>query len=493
MSNLVDRGRRQLLLAGVAVMSLVCASCGLASGANRDLSKAITSGGGNNGGSLGLGTGSSGGTGAASASASGAGSASGGAGSAGASTAGGAVSGSSGAAGGTGAATGAGGSTGGGAGGAPSAQAAYETIGIRSGVIYLGLHAPATGAAPIPLQAFATGTKLFWENHTVFGHQVVMNFMDDQYNPSVARQVCESMSRQDLLVIGGAGTDQIQACATDPVLSSTHTPYFSAGVTTNGLTGLPYYFAVSQTYAAQSSNVLAMTSQLYGGDATAKWAVVTENTPNFTDTTQAMEQVLRSKGIAYCEVRPPKYYSDSDVSNTVTQTKSCGAKVVYLDVDPNFWIAMVRDASAQLFTPDWVGPGITNGEDLVATPVCGEQPSIKAAFLSPYMGLDRQPPDFSGESNPAPDAPAAERDIELLIYGASQVAYDAMLSLGSFANLTRDNLIAAMAKFSASYGSQLTVFPTVNMAGGQGHFGGTGMWELQLSCSQAQYLTAGRL
>lgn len=495
MSNLVDRGRRQLLLAGVAVMSLVCASCGLASGANRDLSKAITSGGGNNGGSTGLGAGS-GSTGAQSGSASGAGSSSGGAGSAGASPAGGAESGSSGAAGGAGAGTGAGGSTGGGGGGAPSAQAAYETFGIRSGVIYLGLHAPATGAAPIPLQAFATGTKLFWENHTVFGHQVVMNFMDDQYNPSVARQVCESMSRQDLLVIGGAGTDQIQACATDPVLSSTHTPYLSAGVTTNGLTGLPYYFAVSQTYAAQSSNVLAMTSQLYGGDATAKWAVVTENTPNFNDTTQAMEQVLRSKGIAYCEVRPPKYYSDSDVSNAVTQAKSCGGtqpKVVYLDVDPNFWISMVRDAQLQLFAPDWVGPGITNGEDLVATPVCGEQANIKAAFLSPYMGLDRQPADFTGESNPAPDAPAAERDIELLIYGASQVAYDAMLSLGSFANLTRDNLIAAMAKFSAGYGQQLTVFPSINMAAGQGHFGGTGMWELQLSCTQNQYLTAGRL
>jgi hypothetical protein len=109
------------------------------------------------------------------------------------------------------------------------------------------------------------------------------------------------------------------------------------------------------------------------------------------------------------------------------------------------------------------------------------------------MGLDKQPQDFASESNPAPDAPAAERDIELLIYGASQVAYDAMLSVGSFANLTRDNLIAAMSRFSASYGPQLTVFPTVNMAGGQGHFGGTGMWELQLSCSQNQYVTAGKL
>jgi branched-chain amino acid transport system substrate-binding protein len=497
MRNLLDHKDRRRALATVGALSLLCTSCGLASGSAGDLSRSMTAGG-NGGLAIGPGGSSSGATGGAAGSASGTG-ASSGAGATGASAGGGAVPGSSGAAGaagGTGAAGSAGGGGGGAAGGAASAQAAYETIGIRNGVIYLGLHAPATGAAPIPLQAFATGTKLFWENHTVFGHQVVMNFMDDRYSPSTARQVCESMSRQDLLVIGGAGTDQIQACATDPVLSSTHTPYFSAGVTTNGLTGLPYYFAVSQTYAAQSSNVLTMTSQLYPADANGKWAIVTENTPNFNDTTQAMEQVLRSKGIPYCEVRPPKYYSDSDVSNTVSQAKSCGGtqpKVVYLDVDPNFWIAMVRDASTQLFLPDWVGPGITNGEDLVATPVCGEQPNINAAFLSPYMGLDREPPDFASESNPAPDTPTAERDIELLIYGASQVAYDAMLSLGSFANLTRDNLIAAMARFSASYGQQLTVFPTVNMASGQGHFGGTGMWELKLSCSQNQYTTAGRL
>lgn len=496
MSESVEPKPRRRAWATVGALSLLCSSCGLASGSAGDLSRSMTAngGGGANGAeSIGPGGGASSATGSAAGSASGGGSTAA-AGATGASATGGTGSGTGAAAGAGGTAAG-GGATGAG-GGASAATAAYETIGIRNGVIYLGLHAPATGAAPIPLQAFATGTKLFWENHTVFGHQVVMNFVDDQYNPSVARQVCESMSRQDLLVIGGAGTDQIQACATDPVLSSSHTPYFSAGVTSNGLTSLPYYFAISQTYAAQSSNVFTMTSQLYGPDANSKWAVVTENTPNFNDTTQAMEQVLRSKGIGYCEVRPPKNYSDSDVSNTVTQAASCGGtkpKVVYLDVDPNFWIAMVRDASAQLFTPDWVGPGITNGEDLVATPVCGEQPSIKASFLSPYMGLDKQPQDFASESNPAPDAPAAERDIELLIYGASQVAYDAMLSVGSFANLTRDNLIAAMSRFSASYGPQLTVFPTVNMAGGQGHFGGTGMWELQLSCSQNQYVTAGKL
>lgn len=381
-----------------------------------------------------------------------------------------------------------------------SSQAAYERTGISANTIDIGIHAPETGAAPIPLQAFATGAKLFWENHLIFGHQVVMNFMNDQYNPSVARQVCEQLSRSNFLVIGGAGTDQIQACATDPVLAQSHTPYLSAGVTTNGLTNLFNYFAISQTYAQQSPEVYTMASQLYPTPAAGKWAVVTEDTPNFNDATTSMSQVLAAHGISYKVIRTPKYYSQQDAVSAVTQAHQFGATTVYLDVDPNFWIDMVGAAQQQLYTPAWVGPGITNGENVVAAPVCGQQPQVSAAFLSPYPGLDRQPAGFSAESNPPADSPAAERDLEMLIYGISEIVYRAMLSVGSITNLTRDNFIAAMHHFSAGYdpsapsspaAAPLTVSPSLNSGGG--HFAGTGAWELQLHCSSQEYVTKGLL
>ncbi len=469
-------------IALLTCVGILSGACGLSSGDANDLKQALANGGGS---ALGLsgngGVGGTSGSGASSATgsgASGAGSSALGSNSGGGAASGGAASGS-----GRSGASGSSGSSGGGGG-------AYEQVGITSTTINIGIHAPETGAAPVPLQAFATGAKLFWENHTVFGHKVVMSFQDDQYNPSVARQVCESMSRQDFLVIGGAGTDQIQACATDPVLSASHTPYVSDGVTTNGLTSLPYYFAITQSYAAQSPEVFQMTSQLYSADVHKTWAVVTENTPNFSDAQASMDQTLSQNGIHYCNVPTPKYFSEQDASNAVSAAKSCGAAVVYLDIDPNFWIDMVREAQAQLFVPDWVGPGLTNGEDLVAAPVCGEQAQAKAAFLSPFPGLDRQPPDFTSESNPAPDTPAAERDLEMDIYGASQVVYYAMLSVGSIQNLTRDNFISAMQKFSAAYGQQLTVYPTVHFGG---HFGGTGAWEEQLNCTKQEYTTAGLL
>ena len=465
------RRRRLALLVCVALAS---AACGLSPGAASDLQRAIGQGGGL--GSSGLsGSSGSGGAGGTLGTSTGSGGAGGSRGSGGGSTASP-----------TAAVPGGGGGAGGGGGGGGGA---YETTGVTATTINLGIHAPETGAAPVPLQAFATGAKLFWENHTVFGRQVVMTFQDDQYNPSVARQVCENMSRQDFLVIGGAGTDQIQACATDPVLAQTHTPYLSDGVTTNGLTGLPYYFAISQSYAAQSPEVYSMVSQLYGGDSKKTWAVVVENTPNFADTEASIDAVLNQNGVHYCNVGTPKYFSESDAQNAVTAARSCGATVVYLDVDPNFWIDMVREAQAQVFTPDWVGPGLTNGEDLVAAPVCGEQPQIKASFLSPFPGLDKQPAGFSSESNPAPDTPAADRDIELDVYGVSEVVYQALLSLGSIQNLTRDNFIAAMSHFSASFGHQLSVYRTVNFNGG--HFGGIGAWEEQLNCGQQEYTTPG--
>jgi hypothetical protein len=390
----------------------------------------------------------------------------------------------------TGSGTGTG--TGGGSSGGSLSNAKYETVGISAKQITLGLHAPQTGAAPVPLQAFQTGTKLFWENHTVFGRKVVVNFFDDQYNPSVARQRCEALSRNSFFVIGGAGTDQIQACATDPVLRASHTPYVSVGVTTNGLTNLPYYYAVTQTYAAQMPEVWTMANQLYPTNAKGKWAIVTEDTPNFEDVTNAAVNLLKAHHIAYKVIRAPKAGSAGQAAAVVNQAAAFTGRsggTVFLDVDPNFWINMIAASGQSLYSPAWVGPGVTQGEDLVAGPVCGVQPYIKAAFLSPFMGLDREPKAFKAQNNPKPDDLKTNRDVELLLYGMNEMLYHAMLSVGSIDKLTRDNFIAAMANFKAVHGKDLSVLPTVDFKGG--HFGSTGSWIEKLSCSKLEYTTVG--
>jgi len=372
--------------------------------------------------------------------------------------------------------------------GGTTGSAGGSRVGISSTVIRLGLHAPQTGAAPVPLRAFQTGTKLFWEDHKIFGHKVVVDFLDDQYKPSVARQVCEELARKDFLVIGGAGTDQIQACASDPVLGRSHTPYLSEGVTTNGLTTIPNYFAISQTYAAQTPEVYTNARNVYPTEAAGNWAIVTTQSPNFDDVTTAMASVLRSHHVTYKVFRTPKDGSAQDASNLVNALRSFGAKTVFLTISPNFWLDILGAAGAT-YRPAWVGPGVTMGENLVANIACNEQPGIKATFLSPFFALDREPSGFKNERNPSPDALPAERDLELDIYAASEVVYRALLSVGSIKNLTRENFIANMAHFSASYGHDLTVYPTVRYNGG--HFGGTGAWSEKLNCARQQYVTVG--
>src|SRR5690349_6390551 len=120
--------------------------------------------------------------------------------------------GAGGTAGGTG---GTGGTTGGGAGG--GATAAGDRTGITDTEIRIGIHAPVTGAAPIPQSAFEEGKDVFWNspNGKVYGRKVTVFFEDDKFDPATAVQKCRKMVETDkvFVLIGGGGADQITACA----------------------------------------------------------------------------------------------------------------------------------------------------------------------------------------------------------------------------------------------------------------------------------------
>ena len=370
-----------------------------------------------------------------------------------------------------------------------SAGSAGTRTGITKDTIYIGLHAPQTGAAPVPVQAFATGTKLFWENHTVFGHRVVMEFMDDQYTPSVARRDCEEMAQHDFLITG-VGSDQVVACATDPVLAQGHTPYFGEGVTGRGpIADQANYFALSQTWATQTPEVWRMANQLYPNDVKGKWAIISADSSTFDEETSAAASFLQARGVTFTVIRASKYANQQNADNVVTKARQFGATAIFLLIAPEPFIDMVQSAARQLYTPAWVGPGISNALNLGAAAECGLQPNIKAAFMSPMMGIDREPPGFAQESDPPPDGVSSVRDLELYIYGASEAIYRAMLATGSIENLTRENFLAAMATFTAKYGTDLTVLPS--FAFHNNRFGGQGMWPLGINCAKQQYVTIG--
>jgi len=95
-----------------------------------------------------------------------------------------------------------------------------DATGVTSTSITIGIHAPLAGAAPLKNESFQKGKDLYWLRGSgpdvkIYGRTVKVVFADDHYNPTHARSVCQTMAEQQhaMLLVGGGGTDQIQACA----------------------------------------------------------------------------------------------------------------------------------------------------------------------------------------------------------------------------------------------------------------------------------------
>ncbi len=131
-------------------------------------------------------------------------------------------------------------------------------IDFKNKVVKIALHGPLTGAG-VPQESFRTGTPKYWKNHKLAnGFSVDAVAIDDKYNAPDALRACNAAAKEYFLIVGGAGTDQIQACAQSQVLRRGNVPYLSAGVTEAGLGALPNYFATSLTYKQQGPLVIKM-------------------------------------------------------------------------------------------------------------------------------------------------------------------------------------------------------------------------------------------
>jgi hypothetical protein len=344
--------------------------------------------------------------------------------------------------------------------------------GITPTEIRVGVHAPQTGTgAPLP-PSFQDGVQVYWKNpaHKVCGRTVVVDFQDDKYTPQTARDVCGPMSRRDFLVIGAAGTDQIQSCATMPDIANNGVPYLSAGVTTNGLTGLRHYFAITLTYAQQASLVLRNAQQQHLG--MKKWAIVTSNTNNFKDAREAMKSVLQAAHVPFVDI-PVDATNDNGIQSraaaTGTQIATGGYDTVFLDTSPGYFIYMSGTASKQGFTGTYTGPGVTMTEVTVAQLVCaGTAGIVKANFLAPYPGIDRASSEFKTATGGKYD------DIYWSLWGLSQSLEGA---LNNASSLTREGFISSLLQATLPNG----VYPPSRFAGQ--HFGGTGVYSQKMNCT----------
>ena len=375
--------------------------------------------------------------------------------------------------------------TGGGSGGKAAAPAAPvkgkgNTTGIdfNKKVIKVVVHGPLTGAG-VPQNSFKTGGPKYWMQsgpgggpRTILGgFKVEVEAVDDKYNAQDALRACNGAASKAFLIIGGAGTDQIQACAQSQVLRRGNVPYLSSGVTEAGLGKLQNYFATSLTYRQQSPLVVRAAKE--NGFLNKKWAVVITGTPNFADARESIVAELTKAGVAG---KSGKFSKDNDVYLTEKAPNNCetlaaqlrggGYESIYFLGQPLFFGLCVKSYPEPVYT----GPGPSFGITSVGNIACqGSRGSYRGFYLHPT-------PDTQTAQGKAQGAPKFTDDIEAGIWsGMQQLEQGFALHNGP---LNRQSFIAGNAKGSIKGGVAL---PAIYNGGSR--FGGTGAYLNKITCN----------
>jgi ABC-type branched-subunit amino acid transport system substrate-binding protein len=358
----------------------------------------------------------------------------------------------------------------------------YIGPGITDTEIVIGIHAPVSGAAPFPQNSFSDGAAVYWEaladKGGVFGRNVKVVFQDDEFNPATAKRVCQRMVEQDhaFLLIGGGGADQITACAN--YANSVGVPYLSAGVNETGLANIRAYFAISLTYSQQSP-LLAQLAKRSG----KKVAIAVADTGSFDDAFASIQKAMADGGldIVYKD-RIPKSASQAEALSVANELRTSGAEVVYILSSPTTFLNIASAAGGQGYVPQYIGPGITAGLNLVAQVGC---PNIGAAqFLSPFPQLDvidKIDPEYQ-QAYQAKRGKAGD-DIGIALWGLAKTLHKMFEAAGK--DMTRQSFVQTLesgAKFESG------VYPPVQYSA-TNHLGGQQTHLLQADCNARQYKT----
>jgi branched-chain amino acid transport system substrate-binding protein len=393
----------------------------------------------------------------------------------------------------------------------PGAPVSGDRTGITDTTITIGVHAPTTGAAPIESVVFEKGGDVYWrwlesKGQDVLGRQVKVVFRNDEYRPTTAVAVCSQMAENDkaFLLIGGAGTDQINACAS--YADQKGIPYLSPGVQEAGLGSRSNYFAVSMTYRAQMQPLVQLLKRMNakssldkygsvnGGDGKIKIAHVRPNTPNFDDADAALSDAVKAAGWEYKTYSVVKEGNSSEAQTVAAQLQQQGFDVVVPITAPLFTSQLVIQADKNGYKPQWSGVAITNNVNAMIDTACkGNNPGMNGAvFFSPWPGLleltDPGKPldkDFVEAAKKFAPSVLNRKNGDLLyaLWGIMRTIHQMFEKAGP--NVTRESFIQVNRSFSYKSG----LFPTLNY-GGQA-FGAKDVNVLLGRCSQGGNTSEG--
>ncbi|MEX2292223.1 MAG: ABC transporter substrate-binding protein [Acidimicrobiales bacterium] len=362
-----------------------------------------------------------------------------------------------------------------------------DRTGISDTEIRIGIHAPVTGAAPIPQNSFEEGKEVFWNSPDgkIGARKVRVFFEDDKFDPATAVQRCKKMVEQDkvFLLIGGGGADQITACA--KYAQSAGVPYLSAGVNEAGLANLRSYFALSTTYAQQSPIIVQMVQKQFAGK---KIGIAVADSGSFNDAYDSIKKAFAAAGfdVVY-DKRIPKSANAGDGANIANAMQQSGAEVIYFLSSPTTFL-YVANGLNPAYSPQFVGPGITSGLNTVANIGCSapRRGVDKAIFFSPFPQLDVIDKIDPGYQK-AYQAQLGKKgdDLGLALWGLSRQLKTMFDVAGP--NMSRQSFVAAIENGKPFAGG---VYPPVTFTA-RNHFGGSQVHVLQADCGSGSFKTIG--
>jgi ABC-type branched-subunit amino acid transport system substrate-binding protein len=381
----------------------------------------------------------------------------------------------------------AGGTTGGG-GAAALTLTGKDTTGTSADTITVGLHAPVTGAAPLPAASFEKSNDLYWrwltetKGEKVLGRsKVKVVFKDDKYTPNTAIQACREEASQAFLLVGAGGTDQIQACA--QFANQSKVPYLSVGVTEVGLKDLDTYFGLGMSYPAQTELLAQYVKKTFPGK---KVAAIITNTPNFDDAANAWDAAVKKQGLPYFKtLRHPKG-NNSWITSYASEMKGAGVQVLFILSSPVDYIQFAQQSGTQSFRPQYVGLGISKGLNAVLGAGC---PDVdKGIFFSPFPGLDWARQNVSEFFQTGQRLGAPTDDIALALWGLASVEHEAFKryeQVYKSTKLTREDFVKMLEQ---QQGLATKVFPQLSFTPSN-HFGAKQVHVLQADCASGEHKT----
>lgn len=270
---------------------------------------------------------------------------------------------------------------------APVAAAPLGSPGVRPKRITIGIHAPTTGAAPIPADSAEKGADLFFrwlerKGTKIHGRYVDVVFKNDNFNPTQAVAVCKEMVEQDsvFLLVGVVGGDQIQACAR--YAEGVGVPYISWGGTELGMRKMPRYFATSMSLDRQARLIADLLVARHDAKNQQN-AIVWTNTASHQGVRDRFVAAMEKRGAEVHLDRPyPKTAGQSEATAIATEMRAAGIDNAFYLGRPTFWLQLENASRNQGESVQWASVASMMGTDAAVRTMCRSGSGLKASALS---------------------------------------------------------------------------------------------------------------